>query len=100
MGFCFFGSGWGSGGSDKVGYSIDESFFFFFYVIWIYGGSYGGCGCGWRIGGFVYGFSLDVFIVLEIELEKREEFNWVGFGDRDFYLFFGLFWDIIFYLLV
>ncbi|KAK2111228.1 RNA-binding protein fxr2 [Saguinus oedipus] len=55
LGFRPPGSGRGSGGSDKAGYSTDESSSSSLHATRTYGGSYGGRGRGRRTGGPAYG---------------------------------------------
>ncbi|PNJ12903.1 RNA-binding protein FXR2 isoform X1 [Pongo pygmaeus] len=83
LGFRPPGSGRGSGGSDKAGYSTDESSSSSLHATRTYGGSYGGRGRGRRTGGPAYGPSSDVSTASETESEKREEPNRAGPGDRD-----------------
>ncbi|XP_002748002.2 RNA-binding protein FXR2 [Callithrix jacchus] len=83
LGFRPPGSGRGSGGSDKAGYSTDESSSSSLHATRTYGGSYGGRGRGRRTGGAAYGPSSDVSTASETESEKREEPNRAGPGDRD-----------------
>ncbi|XP_027424302.1 fragile X mental retardation syndrome-related protein 2 isoform X2 [Zalophus californianus] len=75
LGFRPPGSGRGSGGSDKAGYTTDESSSSSLHTTRTYGGSYGGRGRGRRTGGPAY--------ASETESEKREEPNRAGPGDRD-----------------
>uniref|UniRef100_G1REZ2 FMR1 autosomal homolog 2 n=1 Tax=Nomascus leucogenys TaxID=61853 RepID=G1REZ2_NOMLE len=75
LGFRPPGSGRGSGGSDKAGYSTDESSSSSLHATRTYGGSYGGRGRGRRTGGPAYGPSSDVSTASETESEKREEPN-------------------------
>ncbi|KAL4687536.1 fragile X mental retardation syndrome-related protein 2 [Rhinopithecus roxellana] len=83
LGFRPPGSGRGSAGSDKAGYSTDESSSSSLHATRTYGGSYGGRGRGRRTGGPAYGPSSDVSTASETESEKREEPNRAGPGDRD-----------------
>ncbi|PNI36891.1 FXR2 isoform 2 [Pan troglodytes] len=83
LGFRPPGSGRGSGGSDKAGYSTDESSSSSLHATRTYGGSYGGRGRGRRTGGPAYGPSSDMSTASETESEKREEPNRAGPGDRD-----------------
>uniref|UniRef100_A0A2I3H0Z9 FMR1 autosomal homolog 2 n=1 Tax=Nomascus leucogenys TaxID=61853 RepID=A0A2I3H0Z9_NOMLE len=78
LGFRPPGSGRGSGGSDKAGYSTDESSSSSLHATRTYGGSYGGRGRGRRTGGPAYGPSSDVSTASETESEKREEPNRAG----------------------
>lgn len=55
LGFRPPGSGRGSGGSDKAGYTTDESSSSSLHTTRTYGGSYGGRGRGRRTGGPAYG---------------------------------------------
>ncbi|XP_057571531.1 RNA-binding protein FXR2 isoform X1 [Hippopotamus amphibius kiboko] len=83
LGFRPPGSGRGSGGSDKAGYTTDESSSSSLHTTRTYGGSYGGRGRGRRTGGPAYGPSSDLSTASETESEKREEANRAGPGDRD-----------------
>uniref|UniRef100_A0ABI7YEA2 Agenet-like domain-containing protein n=1 Tax=Felis catus TaxID=9685 RepID=A0ABI7YEA2_FELCA len=83
LGFRPPGSGRGSGGSDKAGYTTDESSSSSLHTTRTYGGSYGGRGRGRRTGGPAYGPSSDPSTASETESEKREEPNRAGPGDRD-----------------
>ncbi|XP_006739007.1 fragile X mental retardation syndrome-related protein 2 [Leptonychotes weddellii] len=83
LGFRPPGSGRGSGGSDKAGYTTDESSSSSLHATRTYGGSYGGRGRGRRTGGPAYGPSSDPSTASETESEKREEPNRAGPGDRD-----------------
>ncbi|XP_008572065.1 PREDICTED: fragile X mental retardation syndrome-related protein 2 [Galeopterus variegatus] len=83
LGFRPPGSGRGSGGSDKAGYTTDESSSSSLHATRTYGGSYGGRGRGRRTGGPAYGPSSDASTASETESEKREEPNRAGPGDRD-----------------
>ncbi|XP_006151848.2 fragile X mental retardation syndrome-related protein 2 [Tupaia chinensis] len=83
LGFRPPGSGRGSGGSDKAGYTTDESSSSSLHTTRTYGGSYGGRGRGRRTGGSAYGPSSDASTASETESEKREEPNRAGPGDRD-----------------
>ncbi|XP_024420520.2 RNA-binding protein FXR2 [Desmodus rotundus] len=83
LGFRPPGSGRGSGGSDKAGYTTDESSSSSLHTTRTYGGSYGGRGRGRRTGGPVYGPSSDLSTASETESEKREEPIRAGPGDRD-----------------
>ncbi|XP_023447563.2 RNA-binding protein FXR2 isoform X1 [Dasypus novemcinctus] len=83
LGFRPPGSGRGSGGSDKAGYTTDESSSSSLHTTRTYGGSYGGRGRGRRTGGPAYGPSSDPSTASETESEKREEPNRSGPGDRD-----------------
>ncbi|XP_016077953.1 PREDICTED: fragile X mental retardation syndrome-related protein 2 [Miniopterus natalensis] len=82
LGFRPPGSGRGSGGSDKAGYTTDESSSSL-HTTRTYGGSYGGRGRGRRTGGPAYGPSSDPSTASETESEKREEPIRAGPGDRD-----------------
>uniref|UniRef100_A0A8C3VRF5 FMR1 autosomal homolog 2 n=1 Tax=Catagonus wagneri TaxID=51154 RepID=A0A8C3VRF5_9CETA len=82
LGFRPPGSGRGSGGSDKAGYTTDESSSSSLHTTRTYGGSYGGRGRGRRTGGPAYGPSSDPS-TSETESEKREELSRAGPGDRD-----------------
>lgn len=55
LGFRPPGSGRGGGGSDKAGYTTDESSSSSLHATRTYGGSYGGRGRGRRTGGPAYG---------------------------------------------
>ncbi|EHB04493.1 Fragile X mental retardation syndrome-related protein 2 [Heterocephalus glaber] len=81
LGFRPPGSGRG-GGSDKTGYTTDESSSSL-HTTRTYGGSYGGRGRGRRTVGSAYGPSSDPSTASETESEKREEPNRAGPGDRD-----------------
>lgn len=85
LGFRPPGSGRGGsgGGSDKAGYTTDESSSSSLHTTRTYGGSYGGRGRGRRTGGPAYGPSSDPSTASETESEKREESNRAGPGDRD-----------------
>ncbi|XP_047613477.1 RNA-binding protein FXR2 [Phacochoerus africanus] len=83
LGFRPPGSGRGSGGSDKAGYTTDESSSSSLHTTRTYGGSYGGRGRGRRTGGPAYGPSSDPSTASETESEKREELSRAGPGDRD-----------------
>nr|KAF6456103.1 FMR1 autosomal-like protein 2 [Rousettus aegyptiacus] len=83
LGFRPPGSGRGSGGSDKAGYTTDESSSSSLHTTRTYGGSYGGRGRGRRTGGPAYGPSSDPSTASETESEKREEPTRAGLGDRD-----------------
>ncbi|KAF5911841.1 RNA-binding protein FXR2 [Diceros bicornis minor] len=83
LGFRPPGSGRGSGGNDKAGYTTDESSSSSLHTTRTYGGSYGGRGRGRRTGGPAYGPSSDPSTASETESEKREEPNRAGPGDRD-----------------
>ncbi|KAM5215079.1 RNA-binding protein FXR2 [Hipposideros larvatus] len=83
LGFRPPGSGRGSGGSDKAGYTTDESSSSSLHTTRTYGGSYGGRGRGRRTGGPAYGPSSDPSTASETESEKREEPTRAGPGDRD-----------------
>ncbi|XP_035888976.1 fragile X mental retardation syndrome-related protein 2 isoform X2 [Phyllostomus discolor] len=83
LGFRPPGSGRGSGGSDKAGYTTDESSSSSLHTTRTYGGSYGGRGRGRRTGGPAYGPSSDPSTASETESEKREEPIRAGPGDRD-----------------
>ncbi|XP_075416980.1 RNA-binding protein FXR2 [Tenrec ecaudatus] len=83
LGFRPPGSGRGSGGSDKAGYTTDESSSSSLHTTRTYGGSYGGRGRGRRTGGPAYGPNSDPSTASETESEKREESNRAGPGDRD-----------------
>ncbi|XP_013969011.2 fragile X mental retardation syndrome-related protein 2 isoform X1 [Canis lupus familiaris] len=83
LGFRPPGSGRGSGGSDKAGYTTDESSSSSLHTTRTYGGSYGGRGRGRRTGGPAYGPSSDPSTASETESEKREEPSRAGPGDRD-----------------
>ncbi|XP_064127795.1 RNA-binding protein FXR2 isoform X2 [Loxodonta africana] len=83
LGFRPPGSGRGSGGSDKAGYTTDESSSSSLHTTRTYGGSYGGRGRGRRTGGSAYGPGSDPSTASETESEKREEPNRAGPGDRD-----------------
>ncbi|XP_036751803.2 RNA-binding protein FXR2 [Manis pentadactyla] len=83
LGFRPPGSGRGSGGSDKAGYTTDESSSSSLHTTRTYGGSYGGRGRGRRTGGPAYGPNSDPSTASETESEKREEPNRAGPGDRD-----------------
>ncbi|XP_007457847.1 PREDICTED: fragile X mental retardation syndrome-related protein 2 [Lipotes vexillifer] len=82
LGFRPPGSGRGSGGSDKAGYTTDESSSSL-HTTRTYGGSYGGRGRGRRPGGPACGPISDLSTASETESEKREEPNRAGPGDRD-----------------
>ncbi|XP_077021963.1 RNA-binding protein FXR2 isoform X1 [Tamandua tetradactyla] len=82
LGFRPPGCGRGSGGSDKAGYTTDESSSSSLHTTRTYGGSYGGRGRGRRTGGPAYGPSSDPSTASETESEKREEPNRAGPGDR------------------
>ncbi|XP_012511075.1 PREDICTED: fragile X mental retardation syndrome-related protein 2 [Propithecus coquereli] len=82
LGFRPPGSGRGSGGSDKAGYTTDESSSSL-HATRTYGGSYGGRGRGRRTGGPAYGPSSDPSTASETESEKREEPHRAGPSDRD-----------------
>ncbi|XP_012631566.1 RNA-binding protein FXR2 [Microcebus murinus] len=82
LGFRPPGGGRGSGGSDKAGYTTDESSSSL-HATRTYGGSYGGRGRGRRTGGPAYGPSSDPSTASETESEKREEPHRAGPGDRD-----------------
>uniref|UniRef100_A0A8C5KXL2 FMR1 autosomal homolog 2 n=1 Tax=Jaculus jaculus TaxID=51337 RepID=A0A8C5KXL2_JACJA len=85
LGFRPPGSGRGSsggGGSDKAGYTTDESSSSL-HTTRTYGGSYGGRGRGRRTGGPAYGPSSDPSTSSETESEKREESSRAGPSDRD-----------------
>nr|Q9WVR4.1 RecName: Full=RNA-binding protein FXR2; Short=FXR2P [Mus musculus]BAA82249.1 Fxr2h [Mus musculus] len=77
------GRGGSGGGSDKAGYTTDESSSSSLHTTRTYGGSYGGRGRGRRTGGPAYGPSSDPSTASETESEKREESNRAGPGDRD-----------------
>ncbi|XP_066878001.1 RNA-binding protein FXR2 isoform X3 [Kogia breviceps] len=83
LGFRPPGSGRGSGGSDKAGYTTDESSSSSLHTTRTYGGSYGGRGRGRRTGGPACGPISDLSTASETESEKREEPNRAGPGDRD-----------------
>ncbi|TKC47974.1 fragile X mental retardation syndrome-related protein 2 [Monodon monoceros] len=83
LGFRPPGSGRGSGGSDKAGYTTDESSSSSLHTTRTYGGSYGGRGRGRRPGGPACGPISDLSTASETESEKREEPNRAGLGDRD-----------------
>ncbi|XP_045841742.1 fragile X mental retardation syndrome-related protein 2 [Meles meles] len=83
LGFRPPGSGRGGGGSDKAGYTTDESSSSSLHATRTYGGSYGGRGRGRRTGGPAYGPSSDPSTASETESEKREEPSRAGPGDRD-----------------
>ncbi|XP_045426071.1 fragile X mental retardation syndrome-related protein 2 isoform X1 [Lemur catta] len=83
LGFRPPGSGRGSGGSDKAGYTTDESSSSSLHATRTYGGSYGGRGRGRRTGGSAYGPSSDPSTASETESEKRDEPHRAGPGDRD-----------------
>ncbi|TEA35260.1 hypothetical protein DBR06_SOUSAS2810137, partial [Sousa chinensis] len=83
LGFRPPGSGRGSGGSDKAGYTTDESSSSSLHTTRTYGGSYGGRGRGRRPGGPACGPISDLSTASETESEKREEPNRAGPGDRD-----------------
>ncbi|XP_004684699.1 PREDICTED: fragile X mental retardation syndrome-related protein 2 [Condylura cristata] len=83
LGFRPPGSGRGSGGSDKAGYTTDESSSSSLHTTRTYGGSYGGRGRGRRTGAPTYGPSSDPSTASETESEKREEPSRAGLGDRD-----------------
>ncbi|XP_036884213.1 fragile X mental retardation syndrome-related protein 2 isoform X2 [Sturnira hondurensis] len=83
LGFRPPGSGRGSGGSDKAGYTTDESSSSSLHTTRTYGGSYGGRGRARRTGGPAYGPSSDLSTASETESEKREEPIRAGLGDRD-----------------
>ncbi|XP_032471742.1 fragile X mental retardation syndrome-related protein 2 isoform X1 [Phocoena sinus] len=83
LGFRPPGSGRGSGGSDKAGYTTDESSSSSLHTTRTYGGSYGGRGRGRRPGGPACGPTSDLSTASETESEKREEPNRAGPGDRD-----------------
>ncbi|XP_021503885.1 RNA-binding protein FXR2 isoform X2 [Meriones unguiculatus] len=85
LGFRPPGSGRGGsgGGSDKAGYTTDESSSSSLHATRTYGGSYGGRGRGRRTAGAAYGPSSDPSTASETESEKREESNRAGPGDRD-----------------
>ncbi|XP_019600633.1 RNA-binding protein FXR2 [Rhinolophus sinicus] len=83
LGFRPPGSGRGSGGSDKAGYTTDESSSSSLHTTRTYGGSYGGRGRGRRTGGPAYGPSSEPSTASETESEKREEPTRAGPGDRD-----------------
>ncbi|XP_037007061.1 RNA-binding protein FXR2 isoform X1 [Artibeus jamaicensis] len=83
LGFRPPGSGRGSGGSDKAGYTTDESSSSSLHTTRTYGGSYGGRGRARRTGGPAYGPSSDPSTASETESEKREEPIRAGPGDRD-----------------
>ncbi|KAI5280875.1 Fragile X Mental Retardation Syndrome-Related Protein 2 [Manis pentadactyla] len=79
LGFRPPGSGRGSGGSDKAGYTTDESSSSSLHTT----RTYGGRGRGRRTGGPAYGPNSDPSTASETESEKREEPNRAGPGDRD-----------------
>lgn len=83
LGFRPPGSGRGSGGSDKAGYTTDESSSSSLHTTRTYGGSYGGRGRGRRTGGPAYGPNSDPSTASETESEKREEPSRAGPSDRD-----------------
>ncbi|XP_051023417.1 RNA-binding protein FXR2 [Acomys russatus] len=85
LGFRPPGSGRGGsgGGSDKAGYTTDESSSSSLHTTRTYGGSYGSRGRGRRTGGPAYGPSSDLSTASETESEKREESSRAGPGDRD-----------------
>ncbi|KAM8815215.1 RNA-binding protein FXR2 isoform 2-T2 [Rhynchonycteris naso] len=83
LGFRPPGSGRGSSGNDKAGYTTDESSSSSLHTTRTYGGSYGGRGRGRRTGGPAYGPSSDPSTASETESEKKEDPIRAGPGDRD-----------------
>lgn len=87
LGFRPPGSGRGSSGSDKAGYTTDESSSSSLHTTRTYGGSYGGRGRGRRTGGPAYGETamgkgdeqLDGGIVCAWKLEEKV-IEMIGWG--------------------